>query len=42
MRGPDVETVRRLATGRRVTLVYGARDPVHNHARVLRDFILGA
>ena len=29
-----------LATGA-VTLVYGARDTEHNHAVVLRDFLLG-
>ena len=36
----DVEALRKFAKGRRpLTLVYAARDPEHNHALVLRDFL---
>lgn len=37
-----VDHLRELWRGRRVTLVYAARDTEHNHALVLRDFLLGA
>ena len=38
---PAVATLLDLAaTNRRVTLLYGARDPEVNHARVLLEFIL--
>lgn len=37
-----VESVRRRALSERVTLLYAARDPVHNHAIVLRNFIRAA
>ncbi|MGE5168876.1 MAG: DUF488 domain-containing protein [Rudaea sp.] len=37
-----VETLRALARRGSLTLVYGARDEVHNDAVVLRDVILGA
>ena len=37
---PAVATLRELAVKhRRVTLLYGARDPETNHARVLLDFL---
>lgn len=42
LRTPAVESLRRLATTSRVTLLYAARATAHNHARVLRDFILRA
>ena len=35
------EAVRKLARSGTVTLVYAARDEAHNHALVLRDFLLG-
>lgn len=36
-----VETLLELARGnKRVTLLYGARDPEANHAEVLRDYLL--
>lgn len=35
-----VDSLRRLATGRRVTLLHAARDPARNHAVALRDFIV--
>ncbi|MBT2513577.1 DUF488 family protein [Arthrobacter sp. ISL-30] len=36
-----VETLLELARGnKRVTLLYGARDPEANHAQVLRDYLL--
>lgn len=37
-----VESIRRRALTERVTLLYAARDPVHNHAIVLRNFIRAA
>ncbi|WP_284751937.1 DUF488 family protein [Arthrobacter sp. efr-133-R2A-120] len=38
---PAVEQVLELAAAeKRVTLLYGARDPEVNHARVLREFLL--
>jgi uncharacterized protein YeaO (DUF488 family) len=33
--------LRELGRGQLVTLVYGARDPLINHARVLRDALQG-
>jgi uncharacterized protein YeaO (DUF488 family) len=36
-----LEDLRRRARGGRVTLVYSARDQIHNDAVVLRDVILG-
>lgn len=36
-----IETLRRLATAKRVTLLYAARDPLHNNAEVLRQMIEG-
>ena len=37
---PAVEEMRRVLAGhRRVTLLYGAKDPMVNHARVLADFL---
>lgn len=42
-RNPAVEQLLELAAGKkRVTLLYGARDPEINHARVLLEFLLGA
>ncbi|MBO1268741.1 DUF488 domain-containing protein [Arthrobacter cavernae] len=39
---PAVETLLDLAANNpRVTLLYGARDPETNHARVLLEFLLG-
>ena len=38
---PAVDRLSELWRGRRVTLVYAARDTEHNHALVLRDFLLG-
>ena len=37
-----VESIRRRALDERVTLLYAARDPTHNHAIVLRNFIRAA
>jgi len=40
-RNPEpVERLRALAAKGRVTLVYGARDPVHNHAAALRAYLV--
>ncbi|MHC6221256.1 DUF488 domain-containing protein [Arthrobacter sp. MMS24-S77] len=40
---PAVGQLLELAAGKkRVTLLYGARDPEVNHARVLLEFLLGA
>ncbi|GAA5197088.1 DUF488 domain-containing protein [Arthrobacter gyeryongensis] len=40
---PAVEQMLELAAGKnRVTLLYGARDPEVNHARVLLEFLLAA
>ena len=36
-----VPKLRELGRGQLVTLVYGARDPLINHARVLRDALQG-
>ena len=37
---PDaVAELRDLVAGKRVTFVYGAKDPDHTHAIVLRDFV---
>ncbi len=37
---PAVETLRELAAGhRKVTLLFGAKDPETNHARVLLEFL---
>ena len=33
--------LRRLATAKRVTLLYAARDPLHNNAEVLKKLIEG-
>ncbi|WP_028267465.1 DUF488 domain-containing protein [Arthrobacter sp. MA-N2] len=42
-KNPAVEELLELAAGKkRVTLLYGARDPETNHARVLLEFLLGA
>ena len=39
---PAVERLLELAAGKkRVTLLYGAKDPSANHARVLLEFLLG-
>lgn len=35
-----VEILLQLTTRGRVTLLYAARDSEHNHARVLRDYLL--
>lgn len=40
-RGEAIEALRRLATAKRVTLLYAARDPLHNNAEVLRQLIEG-
>ncbi len=37
-----VEQLGRLVAAGRVTLVYGAHDRTHNHARVLAEFMNGA
>ena len=36
-----VAILRRLAKQRALTLVFGARDEIHNEAAVLREFLLG-
>lgn len=38
---PAVDELRGLARAGRLSLVYAARDPDCNHARVLRDVLLG-
>jgi uncharacterized protein YeaO (DUF488 family) len=38
-RRPLIESLRRLATGRRVTLLYASRDPVRNNAQVLKQLV---
>ena len=38
---PALDQIRKLAEKGRVTLVYGARDEVHNDAVVLRQVLLG-
>lgn len=35
-----VEQIITLATNNRVTLLYAAKDPIHNHARVLLEELL--
>jgi uncharacterized protein YeaO (DUF488 family) len=40
-RGEAIEALRRLATAKRVTLLYAARDPLHNNAEVLKKMIEG-
>lgn len=37
-----VESIRYRAVDERVTLLYAARDPAHNHALVLKQFIEAA
>ena len=37
----SVAALRQLAKQGRITLVYGARDKIHNEAVVLREFLLG-
>ncbi len=39
--GP-LEELRQIAAGGKLTLVYAARDELHNHAIVLRDMLAGA
>ncbi|MFP4976690.1 DUF488 domain-containing protein [Paenibacillus sp. CN-4] len=34
-----VQRIRKQAAEERVTLVYGAKDPVHNHGVVLLDYV---
>ena len=36
---PAMESLRRLATGRRVTLLYAARDTSHSNAAVLKELV---
>ena len=36
---PTIETLRRLATGKRVTLLYSSHDPVRNSAQVLKQLV---
>jgi len=38
-RRPMIESLRRLATGKRVTLLYSSRDPVRNNAQVLKRLV---
>jgi uncharacterized protein YeaO (DUF488 family) len=40
-RGEAIDALRRLATAKRVTLLYAARDPLHNNAQVLKHLIEG-
>jgi uncharacterized protein YeaO (DUF488 family) len=37
-----ISSVRDRSLDRRITLLYGARDPAHNHALVLKQFIEAA
>ncbi len=37
---PALDSLRRLATGRRVTLLYAARDSLHSNAAVLKEFVV--
>jgi len=39
-RAEAIERLRSLAGAGRLTLVYAAKDTAHNHAAVLRDFLL--
>ncbi len=41
-KAPVLEALRALAQARPLTLVYAARDPQYNHARVLREVLLGS
>src|SRR5688572_15132370 len=36
---PAIETLRRLATGKPVTLLHSSRDPVRNSAQVLKSLV---
>ncbi len=38
----SIDAIRDRALNEPVTLLYGARDPLHNHARVLKQFIEAA
>lgn len=38
-RRPMIESLRRLARARRVTLLYSSRDPVRNNAQVLKRLV---
>jgi uncharacterized protein YeaO (DUF488 family) len=38
-RRPIIESLRRLATGKRVTLLYASRDPMRNNAQVLKHLV---
>ena len=38
---PALEELRRLARGKPTTLLYGAKDEIHNQARVLADRLTG-
>lgn len=38
---PSFAELRKLGRNKRVTLVYGARDPAHNHAVVLMSVLRG-
>lgn len=38
-RREELEALKTLAAGRRLTLVYGARDEQHNNAAALRDYL---
>ena len=38
----ELEKIRDIARARKVTLVYGAHDEIHNDAIVLKDVLLGA
>ena len=40
-RRESIAALRRLATAKRVTLLYAARDPLRNNARVLKELIEG-
>ena len=40
-KAPEVEALRRLCAGRRVTFVFAAKDETRNSAVVLKDFLLG-
>ena len=39
MKSDEMEQLRALAKKGRITLVYGAKDEVHNHAKVLMDAV---
>jgi uncharacterized protein YeaO (DUF488 family) len=38
---PAMESLRRLATGHRVTLLYATRDTSRSNAAVLRELVAG-